>query len=287
MMMSTKLLHAVAKLTQKVPLSWLEKTAYALAFLSYYILRIRRKLITKNIQIAFASMDTKTRDKLGFASNLSFWQTILEFFRGSNGSLADNTTIVGKENLTEALAEGKGVFVLCTHMGNWEAMGAATNRQVAPAHIIVKKVGFTGLNAFVDQVRRYNQFLSLYKGEKGSVYRGIKEVLKQKEIIGFVFDQARPNSPRLPLFGKPCKTNTSLAAIWRKNQVPIIPGYIERTAFGRHTVHYLPRIDKELILSNDAEQDYIRHSLLFNQVTEKIITACPSQYFWFHNRWKE
>ena len=43
----------------------------------------------------------------------------------------------------------------------------------------------------------------------------------------------------------------------------------------------------ELSMSEDAEQDILAHSLIFNQCVESIIRLCPQQYLWMHDRWKQ
>ena len=51
------------------------------------------------------------------------------------------------EHVRAALALGRGVYVLCFHLGNWEAMGAKCTRCLTPSYVLVKKVGDTKLEA--------------------------------------------------------------------------------------------------------------------------------------------
>ena len=97
-------------------------------------------------------------------------------------------------------------------------------------------------------------------------------------------DQSRPGNPYLEFFGQPARTNTSFAAIWRRCPAPIIPGYIVRHEFGRHTVHFLPEVT--LDQTENEEEDILRHSRIMNGVIEGVVRQHPEQYFWMHNRWK-
>ena len=101
-------------------------------------------------------------------------------------------------------------------MGNWEAMGAAW-ALVTPAHVLVKKVGSSSVDRFVSELRDRNGFLTVKRKKKGDGFSAIRDVLARGEIVGFVMDQARPGEPKLPFFGRPAKTNTSFAAIWRQD----------------------------------------------------------------------
>jgi KDO2-lipid IV(A) lauroyltransferase len=169
-------------------------------------------------------------------------------------------------------------------MGNWEAMGAACTRRYGPSYVLVKKVGSPNVDRFVSELREKQGFLSIKRRKKGDGYQGIKDALSRNEIIGFVMDQARPGEPKLPFFGKPAKTNTSFAAIWRRNPVPIIPAYINRTGVSKHVLRFFPEIHP--VITDDTEKDIIEHSLMFNQVVETHVRTSPEHYFWMHNRWK-
>ncbi len=263
----------------------LDLTVRAITFIFFDLLRARRSLIIRNLKIAFG--DSKSEQELvriGRASVYNFVMTAFEFFRSYKTDIAADIKVEGSEHLKAALAQKKGVYILCFHMGNWEAMGAACTRWFGPSYVLVKKVGSPNVDRFVSELRDKNGFLSIKRRKKGDGYQGIKDALGRNEIVGFVMDQARPGEPKLPFFGKPAKTNTSFAAIWRRNPVPIIPAYINRTGVSKHVLRFFPEIHP--VLTDDAEKDIIEHSVMFNQVVETHVRTSPEHYFWMHNRWK-
>ena len=259
--------------------------ARGLTVLAFDILRLRRQTVLDNLLIAFPTMPLAERIRIGRESVVNFTLTILEFFRASRVDIAAHIDIDGDEHLRSALAQGKGVYILCFHMGNWEAMGAKINRVYVPAHVLVKRVGSGSVNRFVEELRAKIGFLTVRREKKGDGYRSIKDILARGEIVGFVIDQARPGEPRLPFFGHPAKTNTSLAAIWRKVPAPVVPSWIERHALGHHTIHFFPEVP--MTTTDDAERDIMTHSTAFNEVVASHVRRRPDLYFWMHNRWKE
>ncbi len=262
-----------------------DKLARTLTTITFDVLRLRRGLILRNIDIAFGPrMSPEEKLRIGRESVYNFALTMLEFFRSESVDIAGSISVNGAEHIREALARNKGVYVLCFHMGNWEAMGAACTRFIAPSHVLVKRVGSSGVNRFVSETRARNGFLSVRRQGKGDGYKAIVKALSKGEIIGFVMDQARPGNPRLPFFGKPAKTNTSFAAIWRRHPAPIVPAYIVRKSIGSHVIEFMPEVKLEL--TQDEAADVNRHSVQFNQVVEQVILRKPEQYFWMHNRWK-
>lgn len=254
--------------------------------LSWFVVRLKWKVLTKNIRIFLGeNAPAKEIYRLAFGGTKNFILTSLEFIAARKGDLSQRVTFKDQNNLDDAIAKGKGVYILCMHIGSWEAMGAAMTRRIRDTRVVVKKVGGPSMNKFVCDMRKHNGFHIIERRKKGDALLGIKETLSQGNLVGFVIDQARPGEPKLPFFGVPAKTNTSFAAIWRKMKAPIVPGYCFRTAPGKYEVGFLPEL--ELNDTGNSERDIVQHSQLFNHVVEKIIRMKPEQYFWLHDRWKD
>lgn len=280
------MLHFFSIVLSLMPARVIHGFSYSLAYILVKIFRFKLKLMRKNLDRAFG--DTLTlvqKDRIALTSVVSFLETEVEFLAARNGKLSEKVEIKGRSHLDLALEKGKGAYILCIHMGSWEAMGAAMTHQITPTHVVVKKVGGPRLDAFVCWLRAKNGFNIIARKKKGDALVAMKKILSDNEVVGFVIDQARPGEPKLPFFGHPAKTNTSFAAIWSKQKAPIIPGYCVRKSPGHYEVTLMPEV--ELVCSEDSKKDIIDHSLRFNQIVESMIRKCPEQYFWLHDRWKE
>ena len=86
---------------------------------------------------------------------------ILEFLQKFKGGAGDSVMIDGQENLLGSLGDSRGCFILCIHMGSWEAMGGALTNKVRPSHVIVKKIAIASVNRFLEEVRQANNFLAI------------------------------------------------------------------------------------------------------------------------------
>ena len=277
----------LARLAARTSREKLDRIAWLLARLIFDILRIRRKVVLTNLKIAFGeALDHAERVKLGRISIHNFCRTFLEFLYASENDPTDDTHIEGMEHLNAALAHGQGVFVLCTHLGNWEAMGAKLGKVVGPTWIPAKKVALASVNRFLTELREKRNFFPIKRQKKGDGLRIMREALARNQVVGIVIDQTRPGEPKLPFFGRPAKTNTSYAAIWRRvGCPPVISAYIKRTAFAEHTLKFFPAV--ELQPTGSEEGDTIAHTRIFNDIAEKMIRESPEIYFWMHDRWKE
>lgn len=280
-----RLLKLIAAAISTLKPKQLEILAHMLGFVFFKILRFRRKLILKNLDIAFREHYSATQKRhLAQQSYYHFILTLLEFLWSYRNDIAGDITLRNKHFIEDALKENKGVYIICLHVGNWEAMGAMLNRTLVPTYAIIKELKSQGANQFLHELRAKNRFLTISKRKKGEGFQKIKAALSRGEIVGLVMDQTRPDSPRLPFFSQSAKTNVSMAAIWRKVPAPIIPAFIHRTNACSHILEFLPQV--QLTMSADKEKDIIDHSLIFNQVVEQIIKVKPEQYFWLHDRWK-
>lgn len=260
--------------------------AKGLAFFLFRIMKYKRRLMHENLKRVFADKysDKKLED-IAYQSILSLCYTLVEFVSARDGRLYKNVKVENREVLDEILGRGKGAFVVCAHMGSWEAMGGAMTTLFAPTYVVVKKVGGPSMDRFVNEMRARNKFLVIDRKEgKGSAVKSMVKAFNNNCLVGFVMDQSRPGEPKLPFFGYPAKTNTSLAALAKRFDVPLVAAYNHRRAYGEHTLYVMPEI--HLIKTDDEESDIIENTIMFNKVIEEIILRCPEQYFWIHNRWK-
>jgi KDO2-lipid IV(A) lauroyltransferase len=258
--------------------------ASSLAFLIFSVFRVRRHLLERNIDIALGdNINPNDRTKIAARSLYHFFLTCLEFFAAKKYPLGHDCTVVGAEHITAALAEKRGVYVLTTHMGNWEAMGIVSYK-FAPVYVPVKNIGNETLNKFVAARREFNGLHTIKREHKGTGIRAMIKMLNHGGVVGFMMDQARPGEPLLPFFSRPAQTNTSLAAISRRFPAPIVPAYMLRNEDLSYTLYFLPAL--ELPQHEDGDREIELRSRYFNQVVEKIILRCPEQYFWLHDRWK-
>jgi Kdo2-lipid IVA lauroyltransferase/acyltransferase len=251
----------IARFIGCLPEKFLDAACRALGIFLFDVLRVRRGLVTANIKTAFPTMEQGDVDAMGRASMIS------------------------PEVMSRALEERRGAYIVCTHTGNFEVFAGYLSRNFAKVTSPVKKVGANkGVNRFISENRVKQGMDTFVRQKKGEGFLAIRRALEEKRIVGFMLDQARPGEPRLPLFGKPAKTNTSLGAIWERCQAPVIAGYCRRTSFGRHEITFLPEI--KFFSTGDPDADILSRARMCNTIVEDLVRRCPDQYWWVHDRWK-
>ncbi|MGE0172248.1 MAG: lysophospholipid acyltransferase family protein [Oligoflexales bacterium] len=262
----------------------LDKLAKVVGFVSYNVLGVRKNLVHRNLATAFPNLSPEQTHAVAGKAYYNFAATVLELLANKDTRAVGDCQFVGRENMEKALEKGKGAFVLCAHLGNWEVLGAAVNNKIRTVRVVVKKVGSDSVDRFVDEKRTEMGMLTIKRRGKMDAIREIQKALRSNWVVGMVLDQSRPDEPRLPFFGKPAKTNSSLASMWSRFDSPVIPTYICRRGINSHTIHFLPELQK--IETGSREDDIIENSKMFNRTLEEMITKNPEQYFWLHDRWK-
>jgi KDO2-lipid IV(A) lauroyltransferase len=279
------LLRIFSLILASLPASLLDACARIFAFCLFDVFRLRRRLILQNLNRAFGdTLPSPEKLRIGRASIYNFLLTTLEFLRSHRYPLDSDVVFYGREHLENALSAGGGAYVVVCHLGNFEAMATCVSKSIARVYAPVKKVGGKGSTKFVTEMREMNGFSAEVRKQKGDGIRAIIATLKANQVVGFMMDQARPGEQKLPFFGFPAKTNTSLAAIWARYPRPVIPGWCVRRGFNQHSVYFLPPVAH--VQTGDAAADIIENTLLYSAAVEQMIRQQPDQYFWLHDRWK-
>ena len=262
------------------------KFASILAFTFFYLIPIRKKVVLKNLHIAFPENDIVTNKKLAYKIYLSFAITLVEILYlpyMSKNNIALAVECSNPELIIEKYNEGKGVILLSSHFGNWEfiAISVAIQLQL-PFSVIVKPLRnplvFDWMNK--SRTRFGNEVVQL-----GISIRKTYQTLKEKKIVAMVADQRGPaEGVKVNFFKKNVAVYTGPAVLAIKTGAPLICGipirdknYKYKTTLVEISVDNLPENYDEKVI--ELSQRYISY-------LEKVIRENPEQWLWMHNRWK-
>ncbi|MGD8353703.1 MAG: lysophospholipid acyltransferase family protein [Pseudomonadota bacterium] len=261
-------------------------TGSFLGRVGYSLARRRRKLALENLRESLGSeMSVEELEKTARASFESLGKNAVEFLRLpviNRENIGKYTTVEGEENLSDALAEKKGVLILSAHLGNWDMLSAWLALNGYPLSIISKKSRSEALNRLWMGYRE-KVGIGILMG-RGIMKESIRH-LRNGELVGFVLDQnaRRSEGVFVPFFGREACTITNLALLARRTGAPVVPLYTYRV--GR--IH---RIVLEKPLPHhqqpDADADILERTRSYAQWTEKVVRLHPDQWTWLHDRWK-
>jgi KDO2-lipid IV(A) lauroyltransferase len=276
----------VAFLVQALPYRMQKFLGHLLGHLWFDVLRIRRDVIFKNLNIAFPEWSEEKKTKVGRASCHNLGMTLVEFCRIPfvNEKTKDDFIIEGLDRLETAKAKGKGVILLTLHLGDidWAATGLAIYGQ--PLTIISKEFSIRWLNDLWFGVRR-NLGSKFIAPRNSSIT--ILRALKAGETVVFVLDQfmGPPIGIKTRFFGVETGTAMGLAILAGRAGAPVVPAYTYRLKDGKTYVG----LDHEIPFVESANKgDTIRDmTQVYTDQLEKYVRLCPEQWMWVHRRWKK
>lgn len=247
----------------------------------------RRDLALENLKRAFPEWTDRERLDLlpaAYTNLIAFGLETLAMDRLSHEQI--QSQVIVSEATRDAFAQlhrlDKGFVFLSGHFGNWEWTGAWVTAQGFRIGGIVKPQHEPAGDEFINSIRRK---IGIQLFDTRSSQLGTMRHLKKGGVIAMLSDQdARRSGIFVPFFGELASTAPGAAWFARKLGVPIVPVFGYRRQDGRFRFEAGDPIWPDPELSED--EDIRRLTALHVKALEEAIRADPSQYLWFHRRWK-
>lgn len=190
-------------------------------------------------------------------------------------------TIIGEENIQEAVNYGKGGVIATAHSGNWEIIGAALTNKGMKIAGVAQHQRNEDVNKFINYCRA---FTNMHITDKLDIKEMMK-MLSQKYFIGLIMDQDGGDTGILmPFFGYEASCVQGPAVMSRFKSAPILPVYITEDRPGHHILYVGKPVFTEHTKDKQADIYNMMYSL--TKRLEKHIKAHPHEWFWLHDRWK-
>lgn len=251
-----------------------------------YRLGLRRETVEENLRIAFPDKPDSWREDVMRASYEHLGREVAAMLRLSKldpEAVVERTTTIGWDDLEESLSLGRGVLLVTGHYGNWEIAAAAVASRGIPIAAIVRRQGNRIVDERLQKVRRRLGVENIYQSEAP---KRVPRILRQNGVVGIVGDQdARRSGIFVPFFGRAASTHRGPALFALRLNAPVfscvarrLPGDDVRYEVAGEKVPFTPTG----VLDDDV-------AALTTELAARLegqIRKDPTQYFWFHKRWK-
>ena len=179
---------------------------------------------------------------------------------------------------------GKGCVGVTGHLGNWELLGYWA-KKVIPTYVgaaIARRPESALLQLAAERARQKYGLESIWQDE--SMRRSLR-LLHAGKMVATVPDQDVRSITGIfvPFFGKDAHTPTGPAALARISGCPIVIVVAKRKAYG---IEIRP---VKVIAPDPAlprKEDIARMTRLWSESLEAEIRKQPSDWMWFHRRWR-
>jgi KDO2-lipid IV(A) lauroyltransferase len=262
------------------------KVGESLGALGYRPLRIRKRIVERQIAAAFPDLSREAVVQLARESyehlGRTFIETALLDSIGRDGLQALVESVEGWEEIEDVMAKGRGAVLVTGHIGNWELAGSYVAARGIPLDAIVRGMANPLFDAYINHTREAIGMTVVHDSE---AVRRTPRSLRAGRAVAFVADQGVMGlaSTFVPFFGRPAKTPRGAAVFALRFDVPVVFVVALRNPNGRYRI-VVERI--EAPQTGDRERDVDAIVARFTQHLEKWVRAVPAQYFWQHRRWK-
>ncbi len=185
--------------------------------------------------------------------------------------------VVNLEYMRSSKNSDSPYLMLAGHLGNWEIPHYVVLKEGIEIGLISRPPNNIWTKKFFEFVRGNEKVPIFYKSVEGS--RQVIKFLSKGGKLGVLFDQRLSDGTPLPLFGRPALTATGPAKLAKRFNGKIIPVQVARVENkSKFKVTFYPPLDM-----NKTPEDLM---ISMNKYLETWIRENPSQWLWFHKRWK-
>jgi KDO2-lipid IV(A) lauroyltransferase len=273
------------KILSRLPFPILYAISDFLFFISYRLVKYRRKLVRKNLKNSFPSLsesELKDIEKAFYRNLCDYSVELIKLLTISKEELASRVRFTNTETISNLLMQNTSIIALASHQFNWEWM-LVSGSFILPAHMdfVYQPVHSRFADRFSYTCRTR---FGAYGIKRDSVAR---EVIKRKGIvrkIAIVGDQypgwGHDKRYAATFMNQPTVFFNAPNQLAVMTQYPVFYFAMRKVERGHYEVNVIeiarPPFDRE---STDIIKPYIAE-------IEKVINNDPAGWLWSHNRWK-
>ncbi|MFW1858527.1 lauroyl acyltransferase [Acinetobacter defluvii] len=258
------------------------RLATLLGNLAFKYLKSRRKTTVRNLEVCFPEW---TVEQVQENARLVFVDMMLGVFETLNAWYSpqwfkDRVGIEGLQHIQTAQAEGKGVLLLGTHSTLLDAGGYLCAQYFEP-DVVYRPQNNPLLDMLIYRCRA-----TIYKAQiDHDDMRGLIRHLKEGDAIWYSPDQdfGLKQGVMAPFFGIPAATVTAHRRLLKISKAVAIPLYFYRHGDIKNPQY---RVLIEPAVENLPSAAELDDAIRVNKIIENQLRIAPTQYMWFHRRFK-
>ena len=183
-----------------------------------------------------------------------------------------------QELLRSALARGKGVILVTSHMANWELAALRVIHAGFELHAVyTPQRNDGGAESMISDIRTHTTRMHIIDNHKG--IREIFRVLKSGGIVVIMQDlDARKDGVITEFFGLPASTHDGIVKLWEKFGCAVVA-----THYTRDKENYAHHVVEMPEILSDREDFGLKTC---NEVIEGWIRERPELWLWLMDRWE-
>ncbi|MBI3135054.1 MAG: lysophospholipid acyltransferase family protein [Bacteroidetes bacterium] len=278
------LFYLILKPVSFLPLGVLYFISSVIAFLTYHVVRYRRKVVRQNLKAAFPEKSDKEIKAIEVGFYKHFCDFIMESIKAisiSEKQLAKRTSIKNPELIEKFYAANKNLIVTCGHYNNWEFYALSLPKLLKyKTYSVYQPLK----NTFYDTIlynSRIRNGMTLIKTR--DLLPFFSEQKNEKRMVIIVNDQSPSNIQTAhwnTFLNQPTGWNIGPEKLAKKYDYAVLFGYSKRVRRGYYEVEF------STISENPTAMPDGTITNAYSKILEDLIISNPRFWLWSHKRWK-
>lgn len=270
-------LHFITKISPK-PL--VKVYCKLLGSLAYKLNKKHKKIILANLKLCFPSQDEAWLNatcKQVYINYVSYFFDVIDNFGKSREYVSKKFVFLNPEIIDKAYNSKKSIILSTAHLSNWELLGYALGMRYDQIDIVGRALESPKMNALLEKSRK--QFGATLV-EKTGAARKLVRTLRKGGFIALLCDQDAINSEssQVMLFNTKVNFINTASKLAKKHDSWLLPVYI----YKEDDIYKIYAYE-----AMDANVQSVEELTLYQaKCVEEMIKKNPSQYFFFHRRFK-
>ena len=278
------LFYVVLKPLSYLPLGILYFFSDIVSFLTFYLVRYRRKVVQQNLKRAFPSKSIKELKQIERQFYRHFVDFIFESIKSvsiSSKEVLKRTSIKNPELLDELFNQDKNVIVTCGHYNNWEFYSLSLPE-------LTKYTTYSLYQPLKNEF--YDQILFDSRTRYGMQLIATKDIVpffsasnNEKKMVIIVNDQSPSNLNAAhwnTFLNQETGWNIGPEKLAKKYDYTVLFGHSKKVKRGYYEVEF------ELITESPSSTSLGEITDAYTQLLETLIQENPQFWLWSHKRWK-
>ena len=272
-----------------LPLNWSFAVCSGLGRFLFLVARKRRSIAIENILAAGITTDREEATRIARDSFVHFSCVFLETLQAGRvfkgGDWSDRVDYEVSDELEAVFQDDStGLILASAHYGNWEVAGQLVSMK-KPIVGIARPMNNPYSERLMQKRRTQNRLRMVPKHDVD--FSRFGRAIRGGEALAVMIDQRAPERQgvMIDFFGQPAPTHKAIAFLHLMTKAPLCFGYGRRTGPMRYEMRAVGPIHFEK--SGDRDADVKRILDWLTQELEAVIRRDPSQYLWFHRRWRK
>ncbi|HMO53807.1 MAG TPA: lysophospholipid acyltransferase family protein [Tepidiformaceae bacterium] len=276
----------VSAVVGRMPLRASYALATAIGFAGYYLWPRGRHSMRANYAVVMPHASKRERDRIARRSLVNYCHYLVDFVRFPRLPGDELIALAGGEEefarLRREMESGRGVLIVCTHFGNWDAGAGACAARGFPANVVAESFGDERLDRMVAGSReRLGMRLIRIESPGPSLLRR----LKAGEILAILIDRPVGDGVRVPFFGQEVTVPAGPARLALASGAKVMSAAFPRAQPGRPNVLTLCDWDIERPCTGDRDEDVRELTARILASHERFIRERPDQWYMFRRMW--